>query len=79
VECTSLLQVKELVIRGVCAGILPLMGMQGLTEAGVVSREIEPLKDYGRPLVLHWNERQMRRRGVGEDVIKELAKKLWSK
>lgn len=78
VECTSLLQVKELVIRGVCAGILPSMGMQGLTEAGVVSREFEPLKDYGRPLVLHWNERQMRRRVVAEDVIKELAKKLRS-
>lgn len=78
VECTSLLQVKELVIRGVCAGILPSMGMQGLTEAGVLSREFEPLKDYGRPLVLHWNQRQMRRRGVGEDVIKELSKKLRS-
>jgi DNA-binding transcriptional LysR family regulator len=78
VECTSLLQVKELLIRGVCVGILPSMGMQGLTEAGVVSREFEPLRDYGRPLVLHWNERQMRRRGVGEDVIKELAKKLRS-
>lgn len=78
VECTSLLQVKELVIRGVCAGILPSLGMQGLAEAGVVFREFEPLKDYGRPLVLHWNERQMRRRGVGEAIIKETAKKLRS-
>lgn len=76
VECTSLLQVKELVIRGVCAGILPSMGMQGLTEAGVVSREFEPLGDYGRPLVLHWNERQMRRREVAESTIKVIAGSL---
>jgi DNA-binding transcriptional LysR family regulator len=76
VECTSLLQVKELVICGVCAGILPSMGMQGLTEADVVSREFEPLKDYGRPLVLHWNERQMRRREVAESAIKAIARSL---
>lgn len=76
VECTSLLQVKELVIRGVCAGILPSMGTHGLTEAGVVSREFEPLKDYGRPLVLHWNERQMRRREVAESTIKAIAASL---
>ena len=76
VECTSLLQVKELVIRGVCAGILPSMGMHGLTEAGVVSREFEPLKNYGRPLVLHWNERQMRRREVAESTIKAIAASL---
>ncbi|MFO1485534.1 MAG: LysR family transcriptional regulator [Verrucomicrobiaceae bacterium] len=76
VECTSLLQVKELVIRGECVGILPSIGMQKLTEAGVVSREFEPLKGYGRPLVLHWNERQMRRREVGEPLIKKMAKGL---
>lgn len=76
VECTSLLQVRELVINGTCAGVLPLIGMRGLAEAGVVSREFEPLKEYGRPLVLHWNERQMRRRGVEEPVIKEMAKRL---
>lgn len=78
VECTSLLQVRELVIRGAFAGVLPSIGMQKLTEAGVVSRQFEPLKDYGRPLVLHWNERQMRRRGVSEAVINVLAKKLHS-
>jgi DNA-binding transcriptional LysR family regulator len=78
VECTSLLQMKEMVIRGVCAGILPSLGMKGLAEAGVVSREFEPLKDYGRPLALHWNDRQMRRRGVGEAIIKEMVKKLRS-
>jgi DNA-binding transcriptional LysR family regulator len=76
VECTSLLQVKELVIRGVCAGILPSLGMLGLAEAGVVSREFEPLKDYRRPLALHWNERQMRRREIAEGVIKAMAKNL---
>lgn len=76
VECTSLLQVKELVIRGVCVGVLPSMGMTGLLEAGVISCEFAPLKNYGRPLVLHWNERQMRRRGVAETGIRALAKAL---
>jgi hypothetical protein len=50
--------------------------MLGLAEAGVVSREFEPLKDYRRPLALHWNERQMRRREIAEGVIKAMAKNL---
>ena len=65
-------------IRGFCAGILPSLGMLGLAEAGVVSREFEPLKDYRRPLALHWNERQMRRREIAEGVIKAVAKNLRS-
>jgi len=31
---------------------------------------------FGRYLVLHWNDRQMRWRGVGESVIKEIARGL---
>ncbi|WP_395752137.1 LysR family transcriptional regulator [Prosthecobacter sp.] len=76
VECASLLQVRELVVRGVCAGVLPSVGTSGLAAQGVLSREFEPLKAYGRPLVLHWNERQMRRRDVGDAVIKKMARAL---
>lgn len=36
-------------------------------------REFAPMKDYGRALALHWNERQMRRQGVEESVIKGIA------
>lgn len=76
VECTSLLQVRELIVSGACAGVLPSIGMGKLLESSVVSREFEPLKDYGRPLVLHWNERQMRRRGIEEATIKKVAESL---
>ena len=34
------------------------------------------MKDYGRPLVLHWNERHMRRRQVIESTIREVGKTL---
>jgi hypothetical protein len=36
-------------------------------------RGFTPLADYGRPLVLHWNERQMRRRGIEPQVMKDLV------
>jgi DNA-binding transcriptional LysR family regulator len=75
-ECDSLLQVRELILQGVCAGLMPSIGIHGLTEQEVVLREFAPLKDYGRALALHWNERQMRRRGVEESVIQEIAKVL---
>ena len=76
VECDSMLQVRELIVQGVCAGLLPSFGTHGLDEHDVVMREFAPMKDFGRSLVLHWNERQMRRRGVGESVIKGIAKAL---
>lgn len=72
-ECDSLLQVKELVKRGVCAGVLGSIGTRGLEEHGVQVRGFAPLAGYGRPLVLHWNERQMRRRGIESRVIEDLA------
>jgi len=72
-ECDSLLQVKELVKRGVCAGVMGSIGTHGLEKHGVQVRGFAPLADYGRPLVLHWNERQMRRRGIEPQVIEELA------
>lgn len=76
VECDSMLQVRELIVQGVCAGLLPSFGTHGLYDHQVVMREFAPMKDFGRSLVLHWNDRQMRRRGVGEPVIKEIAKGL---
>jgi hypothetical protein len=55
---------------------MPSIGIHGLAEQEVVLREFAPMKDYGRALALHWNERQMRRRGVEESVIREIAKSL---
>jgi DNA-binding transcriptional LysR family regulator len=75
-ECDSLLQVRELILQGICAGLMPSIGIHGLAEQEVVLREFAPMKDYGRALALHWNERQMRRRGVEESVIREIAKSL---
>ncbi len=76
VECDSMLQVRELIVQGVCVGLLPSIGTQGLAEQDVVMREFAPMKDFGRSLVLHWNDRQMRRRGIEESVIKRVAKAL---
>ena len=76
VECDSMLQVRELIVQGVCVGLLPSFGTHGLSEKDVVTCEFAPMKDYGRSLVLHWNNRQMRRRGIGESVIKQIAKAL---
>ncbi len=76
VECDSMLQVRELVVQGVCAGLLPSFGIHGLDEHDVIMHEFAPMKNFGRSLVLHWNERQMRRRGVEVSILKELAKGL---
>ena len=76
VECDSMLQVRELIVQGVCAGLLPSFGTRGLSGHDVVSCEFTPMKDYGRSLVLHWNDRQMRRRGIDEPTIKRIAKAL---
>ncbi len=75
-ECDSLLQVRELIVQGSCAGILPSIGTRGLAACGVLVEEFTPLKRYSRRLALHWNERQMRRRGVEEPAIKKIAKIL---
>lgn len=70
-ECWSMLQVRQLVEAGVCAAVLPDLGARGLS--GVVTVPFAPLKDYGRTLVLHWNNRQMERRGISPLAIKALA------
>jgi hypothetical protein len=48
----------------------------GLSEQDVVTCEFAPMKDYGRSLVLHWNDRQMRRRGIEKPVLEKLASHL---
>lgn len=76
IECNSMLQVRQLVERGECAGVLPSAGIQGLPSKDLIIREFAPLKDYGRVLALHWNDRQMRRRGVDVKTVKQLAASL---
>ncbi|MES2598284.1 MAG: LysR family transcriptional regulator [Verrucomicrobiota bacterium] len=75
-ECGSMLQVRRLVEMGACAGVLSNLGTRGLDMAKVMVIPFSPLKDFGRGLVLHWNERQMRRRGLEESSIKILAQIL---
>lgn len=72
-ECGSMLQVRQLVKLGACAGILPTLGIRGLDERRVLITPYAPLRDFGRALVLYWNPRQMRRRGVETADLKRLA------
>ncbi len=76
VGCHSFLHVRQLIETGHYAGVLPTWGMAGLVERGVVTRSFAPLKDYGRPLCLHWNARQMARRGVEEHTVVAMAARL---
>jgi hypothetical protein len=71
-----MLQVRQLVELGACAGVLPTLGVRGLDEKRILIIPFAPLKDYGRALVLHWNPRQMRRRGVEERELKKIARLL---
>lgn len=75
-ECDSLLQVRELVLHGTCAALLPSVGTQGLAEQEILVREFAPMKTYGRALALHWNERQMRRRGIEPEQWQTVARAL---
>jgi DNA-binding transcriptional LysR family regulator len=72
-ECGSMLQVRQLVELGACAGILPTLGIRGLDEKHVLITPFAPLRDFGRALVLHWSPRQMRRRGLATTDLKKLA------
>lgn len=76
VECTSFLEVRELVAAGHYAGILPSLGIAGLESLGVIVRPFAPLKSYGRSLCLHWNKRQMARRGLEQRDVDTLAATL---
>jgi DNA-binding transcriptional LysR family regulator len=77
-ECDSLLQVRQLIETGACAGVLPCIGLAGLNAKTVHWQEFKPMKDYGRPLVLHWNERHLRRRQVSDSAIREIRKTMLS-
>ena len=70
-ECFSLLQMRQLVEDGVCAAVLPTIGTRDLP--GVRMVPFAPLKDYGRSLVLHWNDRHRERRGVETSVIRAMV------
>lgn len=72
-ECGSMLQVRQLVDLGACAGVLPSLGMRGLDERRVLCLPFAPLRDFGRSLVLHWNQRQMQRRNVEDAALKKVA------
>ena len=73
IECNSMLQARQIIERGVCAGILPSVGIQGLSAKEILISEFAPLKKYGRSLALHWNKRQMERRGVQKREIEQIA------
>jgi DNA-binding transcriptional LysR family regulator len=73
VECHSMLQARQLIERGECAGILPSLGLSTLSTKDTHIIEFAPLKNYGRHLVLHWNERQMRRRDVEIADVRRIA------
>lgn len=75
-ECGSMLQVRQLVALGACAGVLPTLGVRGLDEKDVLVVPFAPMREFGRALVLHWNPRQLRRRNVDEGTLKAVAKLL---
>ncbi|HAL73402.1 MAG TPA: hypothetical protein DCP71_16705 [Verrucomicrobiales bacterium] len=75
-ECGSMLQVRQLVEMGACAAVLPEIGVRGLDEKEILLSPFAPMRNYGRSLVLHWNERQMRRRGLELSQIRAVARLL---
>lgn len=75
-ECGSLLQVRQLVELEACAAVLPSLGANGLDETAVLKLPFTPMTGYGRALVLHWNERQARRRGLEKPHLRDLARIL---
>jgi DNA-binding transcriptional LysR family regulator len=72
-ECGSMLQVSQLVKQGHCAAVLPNLALPGLNPALLHILPFTPLATYGRQLVLHWNPRQMSRRGVELHQLKQIA------
>jgi DNA-binding transcriptional LysR family regulator len=76
VECNSMLQVRQLIERGECAGILPSLGSRGLAASKVFVTDFAPMKSHGRQLTLTYNARQMRRRGVEDATLKDIARVL---
>ncbi len=77
-ECGSMLQVRQLVCQGECAAVLPGLALRGLDQHDLIVLPFAPLASYGRQLVLHWNPRQMHRRGVEAEQIEKTAAALVS-
>lgn len=77
-ECSSMLQARQLVSLGHCAGVLPTLGVRGLDSKDLLIMPFAPLRDYGSSLMLHWNPNQMRRRGAEEEKLKQIAATLRS-
>jgi DNA-binding transcriptional LysR family regulator len=72
-ECGSMLQVSQLVKQGQCAAVLPDLALPGLDARTLFIVPFTPLSNYGRQLVLHWNARQMSRRGVEPTCLRQIA------
>lgn len=49
------------------------VGLPGLDEKCLLIGSFSPLAGYGRSLVLHWNPRQMERRGIGTTQLRAAA------
>ncbi len=74
VTCGGSLQAYALVASGSCAAILP----DSLPAHDVSTYALPQMAGYRRTLVLHWNQRQMERRAIGEDKIHAMARLLQS-
>lgn len=72
-ECCSLAQVRQLLVQESCAAVLPNIALPGLDEKRLLIVPFSPLAGYGRSLVLHWNPRQMERRGIGTTQLRAAA------
>ena len=72
-ECGSMLQVRQIVKQGHCAAVLPNLALPGIDERSLFVIPFTPLSSYGRQLVLHWNPRQMQRRGVEAAQLRSIA------
>jgi len=75
-ECGSILQVCQLVKLGQCAAVLPDVALSSLDLRTLHLLPFTPLANYGRQLVLHWNPRQMKRRGIEPSTLKQVASLL---
>lgn len=72
VECQGFLQVRALIMAGSCAAVMPSIAPLD----GVFTFALPQLAEYRRTLVLHWNQRQMERRGIGPGQFQAIASAL---
>ncbi len=72
VESSSFLQAFSLIRGGAFAAVLPTTGAARLPEGQFRTRKIPELREQGRKLVLHWNERQMETRGIDTAAIRRV-------